>query len=168
MSKGTVNKMIILGHLGADPEIRYDPNGGAVATLRVATNEGYKDKTTGQFIEKTEWHRIVLFKKLAEIADQYLQKGSLAYFEGRIQTKKWRDKVTGQDKYMTEVIAFDMKMIGTKSENTSESIESKLKNPFGDDTIFKEPADVSPAMIKTSHVSTPAPGEKLDINGIPF
>lgn len=105
-----VNKAIIVGTLGQDPEIRYTANGGAVANISAATNEKWKDKE-GQSQESTEWHRIVMFGKLAEIAQQYLKKGSQAYFEGRIQTRKWQDK-DGNDRYSTEIVANEMQMLG--------------------------------------------------------
>lgn len=98
-----VNKVIILGRLGQDPEIRYMPNGSAVANISVATSEKWKDKQTGQQQESTEWHRVVVFGKLAEICGEYLRKGSQVYFEGKLQTRKWTDQ-QGQDKYTTEVI----------------------------------------------------------------
>jgi single-strand DNA-binding protein len=97
MARG-VNKAIIVGTLGQDPEVRYTANGSAVANISVATNETWKDKATGEAQERTEWHRIVMFGKLAEIAQQYLKKGSQAYFEGRIQTRKWQDN-SGNDRY---------------------------------------------------------------------
>ncbi len=114
MAKGSVNKVIILGRLGADPEVRYLPSGSAVTNLRVATNEGYKDKQTGQFVESTEWHRIVLFGRLAEIAGEYLKKGRNVYIEGRIRTRKWQDQ-SGQDRYTTEIVASEMQLIGGQS-----------------------------------------------------
>ncbi|MDF2530121.1 MAG: single-strand binding protein, partial [Gammaproteobacteria bacterium] len=110
MAKGTLNKVILIGRLGADPEIRYMPNGNAIANLRLATNDGYKDKN-GQFQESTEWHKVVLFGRLAEIAGQYLQKGRLVYVEGRIRTNKWQDQ-SGQDRYTTEIVANEMQLLG--------------------------------------------------------
>ena len=110
MARG-VNKAIIVGTLGQDPEIRYTANGSAVANISVATNESWKDKATGEAQERTEWHRIVMFGKLAEIAQQYLKKGSQAYFEGRIQTRKWQDQ-SGNDRYSTEIVANEMQMLG--------------------------------------------------------
>ena len=98
-----VNKVIILGNLGKDPEVRFLPNGGAVANLTLATSESWKDKQTGEAKEKTEWHKVVVFGKLAEIAGEYLKKGSKAYFEGQLQTKKWVNQ-QGQDQYTTEVV----------------------------------------------------------------
>jgi len=110
MAKGTLNKVILIGRLGADPEVRYMPSGGAVANLRLATNDGYKDKT-GQFQEQTEWHRVVLFGRSAEVAGEYLKKGRLVYIEGRIRTSKWQDQ-SGQDRYTTEIVASDMQLLG--------------------------------------------------------
>jgi single-strand DNA-binding protein len=121
MSKGTLNKVILIGRLGADPEVRYMPNGGAVTNLRLATNDGYKDKNTGQFVENTEWHRVVLFNKLAEVAGQYAQKGKLLYIEGRIRTNKWQDQ-SGQDRYTTEIVANEMQFLGGgRDDQTSEA-----------------------------------------------
>ena len=110
MARG-VNKAIIVGTLGQDPEVRYTGSGAAVANISVATNETWKDKATGEAQERTEWHRIVMFGKLAEIAQQYLKKGSQAYFEGRIQTRKWQDQ-SGNDRYSTEIVANEMQMLG--------------------------------------------------------
>ncbi|MBI6529030.1 single-stranded DNA-binding protein [Proteus vulgaris] len=101
-SKG-VNKCILIGHLGQDPEIRYMPSGGAVANLTLATSESWRNKQTGEMKEKTEWHRVVIFGKLAEIAGEYLRKGSQVYIEGSLQTRKWQDQ-SGQDRYTTEVV----------------------------------------------------------------
>ena len=110
MARG-VNKAIIVGTLGQDPEVRYTASGSAVANLSVATNESWRDKASGEMQERTEWHRIVMFGKLAEIAQQYLKKGSQAYFEGRIQTRKWQDQ-SGNDRYSTEIVANEMQMLG--------------------------------------------------------
>lgn len=115
-----VNKVIILGNLGQDPEIRYMPDGKAVANLSVATSEEWMDKQTGEKKEKTEWHRIIIFGKLAEIAGEYLKKGSKAYFEGRLQTRKWQDQ-SGQDKYTTEIIANVMQMLGSAQGTSHQS-----------------------------------------------
>lgn len=113
----SVNKAILIGHLGKDPEVRYMPNGEAVANVTLATSETWKDKT-GEKQEKTEWHNIVFFKRLAEIAGQYLKKGSLIYVEGRITTEKWQTK-EGQDRYTTKIVANEMKMLGGKSSGAS-------------------------------------------------
>ena len=102
MARG-INKVILLGHLGKDPEVKYMPNGNAVANITIATSESWKDKNTGQPQDRTEWHRVVLFGKIAEIAGQYLKKGSLVYIEGQLQTRKWTDQ-SGQDRYTTEIV----------------------------------------------------------------
>lgn len=109
-----VNKVILVGNLGKDPEVRYMPSGGAVANITVATSESWKDKTTGQQQEQTEWHRVVFYGKLAEIVGEYLKKGSKVYVEGSLQTKKWQDKQTGQDKYSTEIKANTMQMLDSR------------------------------------------------------
>ncbi len=112
MARG-INKAIIVGTLGQDPDTRYTSSGSPVVNVSVATNENWKDKQTGEAQERTEWHRIVIFGKLAEIAAQYLKKGSQVYFEGKIQTRKWQDK-SGQDRYTTEIVANEMQMLGGK------------------------------------------------------
>lgn len=112
MARG-VNKVILIGNLGKDPEVRYMPTGGGVANLSLATSESWKDKQTGEMQEKTEWHRVVFFGKLGEIAGEYLKKGSKIYVEGRIQTRKWQDK-EGHDRYSTEIIGNEMQMLDGK------------------------------------------------------
>ncbi|WP_432263174.1 single-stranded DNA-binding protein [Cupriavidus sp. TMH.W2] len=109
----SVNKVILVGNLGADPETRYMPSGDAVTNLRLATTDRYKDKQSGEMKEATEWHRVSIFGKLAEIAAQYLKKGSSVYIEGRIRTRKWQDQ-SGQDKYSTEIVADQMQMLGSR------------------------------------------------------
>ena len=110
MARG-INKVILVGNLGADPETRYMPSGSAVTNLRLATNERRKDRQSGEFTDVTEWHRVVMFDKLAEIAAEYLRKGSQVYVEGKIRTNKWQDK-DGNDRYTTEIIANEMQMLG--------------------------------------------------------
>jgi len=117
MGKG-INKAVIVGTLGRDPEIRYSSSGSAVVNLSVATNESWKDRETGEAQERTEWHRIVIFGKLGEIASQYLKKGEQAYFEGRIKTSKWQDQ-SGNDRYTTEIVATEMQMLGRRPEQVS-------------------------------------------------
>ena len=112
MARG-VNKAILVGNLGRDPEVRYSPNGQAVANVTLATSESWKDKTSGEKQEKTEWHRVVFFGRLAEIAGEYLKKGAQIYVEGRLQTRKWQDK-DGHDRYTTEIVANDMQMLGSR------------------------------------------------------
>ena len=113
MARG-VNKVILVGNLGKDPEVRYSPNGQAVANVTIATSESWKDKTSGEKQERTEWHRIVFFGRLAEIAGEYLKKGAQIYVEGRLQTRKWQDK-DGHDRYTTEIVANEMQMLGSRS-----------------------------------------------------
>lgn len=117
-SKG-INKVILVGNLGNDPEIRYLPSGGAVATLTVATSESWRDKATGEQREKTEWHRVALFGKLAEVAGEYLKKGSQVYIEGQLETRKWQDQ-NGQDRYTTQVVVKgfngSMQMLGGRRD----------------------------------------------------
>jgi len=109
----SINKVILVGNLGADPETRYMPSGDAVTNIRLATTDRYKDKQSGEFKEATEWHRIAFFGKLAEIAGQYLKKGSQVYIEGRIRTRKWTDQ-SGAEKYSTEIVADQMQMLGSR------------------------------------------------------
>ena len=115
VGKGTVNKVILLGRLGQDPELRYTPNGAAVTTLNLATNEVWKDND-GNKQERTEWHRVVLWRKQAEIAGEYLKKGNRVYIEGRLQTRNWDDK-DGNKRYVTEVVADTMQLVDTKAES---------------------------------------------------
>lgn len=110
MARG-INKVILVGTLGQDPEVRYLPSGGAVTNVSIATNESWKDKQTGQQQERTEWHRIVFFNRLAEIAGEYLKKGSQVYVEGKLQTRKWQAQ-DGTDRYSTEIVANEMQMLG--------------------------------------------------------
>ncbi len=110
----SVNKVILIGNLGRDPEVRYLPSGSAVCNLRLATTESWKDKASGEKKEVTEWHSVVLFDKLAEIAGEYLRKGRSVYIEGRLQTRKWQDKETGADRYSTEVRGDVMQMLGSR------------------------------------------------------
>lgn len=110
MARG-INKVIIVGNIGQDPETRYMPSGSAVTNLTVATNESWKDKQSGEQKERTEWHRVAMFGRLAEIAAEYLKKGSQVYIEGKLRTRKWQDK-SGNDRYTTEIIADEMQMLG--------------------------------------------------------
>jgi len=112
MARG-VNKVILVGNLGRDPEMKYTASGAAIANITVATSESWNDKQTGEKVEKTEWHRIVAFQRLAEIMGEYLRKGSQVYIEGKLQTRKWQDQ-NGQDRYTTEVVANDMQMLGAR------------------------------------------------------
>jgi len=126
MARG-VNKAILVGNLGRDPEVRYSPNGQAVANVTLATSESWKDKTSGEKQEKTEWHRVVFFGRLAEIAGEYLKKGAQIYVEGRLQTRKWQDK-DGHDRYSTEIMATEMKMLGSRA-GSGEPREAPMEQP---------------------------------------
>lgn len=110
MARG-INKVILVGNLGNDPDVRYTPDGRAIANVSIATTESWKDKGTGENRDKTEWHRVVMFNRLGEIAGEYLKKGSQVYIEGKLQTRKWQDK-SGQDRYTTEIVANEMQMLG--------------------------------------------------------
>jgi len=110
----SVNKVILVGNLGRDPETRYNPDGAAMTNVSIATTSQWKDKTTGEKREETEWHRVAFFGRLAEIAGEYLKKGSQVYIEGRLRTRKYQDKETGQDRYSTEIVADVMQMLGSR------------------------------------------------------
>jgi single-strand DNA-binding protein len=110
----SVNKVILVGNLGRDPETRYNPEGGAITNISIATTEQWKDKASGEKQERTEWHRVVFFNRLAEIAGEYLKKGSQVYVEGALRTRKWQDK-EGKDRYTTEIVAERMQMLGSRS-----------------------------------------------------
>ena len=124
MANRGINRVILVGHLGQDPEVRYMPNGNAVANFSVATSESWKDKQTGETRDRTEWHRIVVFGKLAEIAGQYLKKGTQVYIEGQLQTRKWQDQ-SGQDRYTTEVVINPLggalQMLGSRENSADDS-----------------------------------------------
>ena len=115
-----VNKVIIIGNLGNDPEVRYSNNGAAIANISVATSDSWKDKTSGERQERTEWHRITLFNRLGEIAGEYLKKGSKVYIEGKLQTRKWQDQ-QGNDRYSTDIIADQMQMLDGKGDQGGQS-----------------------------------------------
>lgn len=127
MARG-VNKAIIVGHLGRDPEVRYAASGAAIANVSVATTDSWKDKQTGENNEKTEWHRVVFFGRLAEIAGEYLKKGSQVYIEGRLQTRKWQDQ-NGHDRYTTEIVASDMQMLGGRGSASSDGFDDAPRRP---------------------------------------
>ena len=154
MAKGSVNKVILIGNLGKDPEVRYTPNGLAVANIVIATSEVWKDKASGENQERTEWHRVAMYSRLAEITGEYLRKGSKVFIEGRLQTRKWQDKTTGQDRYTTEIIADTLEMLGKagggghsdapanvhtnpqKSADTTSGMPAELADNFDDDIPF--------------------------------
>lgn len=113
----SVNKVILVGNLGRDPEVRYSPDGAAICNVSLATTSQWKDKASGERREETEWHRVVFYNRLAEIAGEYLKKGRSIYIEGRIKTRKWADKETGQDRYSTEIIADQLQMLGGRDDD---------------------------------------------------
>jgi single-strand DNA-binding protein len=135
----SVNKVILVGNLGADPETRYTASGDAVCNIRLATTESWKDKNSGEKREITEWHRVVFYRKLAEIAGQYLRKGSQVYLEGRIKTRKWQDK-DGQDRYTTEIEATEMQMLGSR-----QGMGAPAQSGGGGGGYDEPAADYSPA-----------------------
>lgn len=128
----SVNKVVLIGNLGADPELRAFSNGDPVCNLRIATTDTWKDKASGEKREATEWHRVVLYRKLAEIASQYLRKGSQVYIEGRIRTRKWQDK-EGQDRYTTEIEANEMTMLGSNAQTGTITPSAKPDQSWADD-----------------------------------
>lgn len=176
MAARGINKVILIGHLGQDPEVRYMSNGGAVSNINIATSDTWKDKNTGENKEKTEWHRVVIFGKLAEIAGQYLKKGSQVYIEGSLQTRKWQDQ-NGLDRYITEIIVNvtgTMHMLGQRNSNQSLSKESLIKN---DNLIQKKSIesiksnikknDLSEEILKTDNLTNDT--DKIDFDeDIPF
>ena len=146
-----LNKVTLIGNLGADPEIRYMPTGGAVANISIATTMRWKDKQTGERKENTEWHRVVFFNRLAEIAGEYLRKGSQVYIEGRLQTRKWQGQ-DGQDRYTTEIVANEMHMLGSKPgggtaplANPATPVASPQNNPAPTTQYQAAPSSPPPA-----------------------
>lgn len=127
MARG-INKVILIGNLGIDPEVRYSQSGSAVTTLSVATTESWKDKQTGERQDRTEWHRVVCFNRLGEIAGEYLKKGSRVYIEGSLRTRKWQDQ-QGADRYTTEIVANDLQMLDSKSAGNYSGFESQEASP---------------------------------------
>jgi single-strand DNA-binding protein len=141
----SVNKVILVGHVGKDPEVKYTPSGAAVANFSIATNDRTKDKS-GQWQERTEWHRVVAWQRLAEIVGEYVKKGNMIYIEGTLRTRSWDDKESGQKKYMTEIWANDMVMLGGRSEaaDSPARARSAAANSFEQRLPEPEPAAASP------------------------
>jgi len=159
-----LNKVTLIGNLGADPEVRYMPSGGAVTNISLATTRRWKDKQTGERRDATEWHRVIFFNRLAEIAGEYLKKGSQVYVEGRLQTRKWQGQ-DGQDRYTTEIIADELHMLGSRSGGTGEfhSDQSATSKP----PTSSKPSYAPPANNPASMPPAPPAYEDFD-DDIPF
>ncbi len=154
MARG-INKVTLIGNLGQDPEVKYMPNGNAVTNITIATSESWKDKSTGEKKEKTEWHRVVFFQRLAEIVGEYLKKGSKVYIEGKLQTRKWQDQ-SGNDRYTTEILANEMQMLDSRGGS-------------GGDNFNPSPSQSSGAAPQQSPAVAPAGGAMGDFDDdIPF
>ena len=156
MARG-VNKVILVGNLGADPETRYTASGAAITNIRIATSESWRDKQTGENQERTEWHRVVFFSRLAEIAGEYLRKGSQVYIEGSLRTRKWQGQ-DGQDRYTTEVVANEMQMLGGRGGEAGQ-------RPAGGGFRDNKPAQKSEAPEQSS---APAADDNFAEDDIPF
>lgn len=168
MASRGVNKVIIVGNLGQDPELKAMPSGGAVANISIATSETWKDKNTGQPQERTEWHRVVFFNRLAEIAGEYLRKGSKVYIEGALRTRKWQGQ-DGQDRYTTEIVASEMQMLDSRGDNPSAAPSQKQTPQQSAPSIHqqaqqqaRQPVEVQPQR------QPPAPGGVDFDDDIPF
>ncbi len=160
MARG-VNKVILIGNLGKDPEVKYAANGNAVANITLATSESWKDKNTGEQVDKTEWHRVVFFRRMAEIAAEYLKKGSKVYIEGKLQTRKWQDQ-SGQDRYTTEIVANDMQMLDSRGSSAS------FDQGYNQNQSAAAPA-AQPQAQSAPQQSAPAPAPAGDFDDdIPF
>jgi single-strand DNA-binding protein len=161
----SVNKVILVGNLGRDPEVRFNPEGGAVCNMSIATASSWKDKATGEKREETEWHRVVMYGRLAEIAGEYLRKGRPVYLEGRLKTRKWQDKETGADRYATEIVADQMQMLGSKGDDEGESNPSPAARPTRQSTPpAQQPRSAAPVQSKPAGGSSLADME----DDIPF
>lgn len=158
-----LNKVMLIGNLGADPEVRYMPNGGAVTNINLATTRRWKDKQSGERREHTEWHRVVFFNRLAEVAGEYLRKGSQVYVEGRIQTHKWQDQ-SGQDRYTTEIVAGEMQMLGSRSGGTANFADNAQQG--GKPEPSTQPSS-APQQPQSSNTPPPAAYDDFD-DDIPF
>jgi single-strand DNA-binding protein len=169
MSSRGVNKVILVGNLGADPEVRYMPSGGAVTNVNLATSETWKDKQTGQPQERTEWHRIVFFNRLAEIAGEYLKKGSKLYVEGSLRTRKWQGQ-DGQDRYTTEIVASEMQMLDSRpGGQAAGGYPQDDYNQSGGPSQQQRPAQQGPAAAPGRQQDAPPPGDFGDFDDdIPF
>jgi len=163
-----LNKVTLIGNLGADPEVRYMPTGGAVTNISLATTFRWKDKQSGERKDNTEWHRVVFFNRLAEVVGEYLRKGSQVYVEGRLQTRKWQDK-DGIDRYSTEIIATEMQMLGSRSGGTAPLGNTANENPsYSKNSPSASPSSAKPTA-SPAMPSSPPPAAYEDFDDdIPF
>jgi single-strand DNA-binding protein len=170
MARG-INKVILIGNLGNDPDVRYTPSGNAVTNITVATSESWKDKQTGQQQERTEWHRVVFFNRLAEIAGEYLRKGAKVYIEGSLRTRKWQDQ-SGQDRYTTEIVANEMQMLDTRAGDTGgyqpQNEQGGYSQPQAQPRQQQHPASQPQASQQPQPSPAPAPGMDPFDDDIPF
>jgi single-strand DNA-binding protein len=165
MATRGINKVILMGNLGNDPETRFMPSGGAVTNVSLATSETWKDKQTGQPQERTEWHRVVFFNRLAEIAGEYLKKGSKVYVEGSLRTRKWQDQ-SGADRYTTEIVAAEMQMLDSRGDGMNSGMGGGYSQP--DDTGYSAPSrPQAPQRAPSSPSQPPADFPDFD-DDIPF
>lgn len=166
----SVNKVILVGNLGRDPEVRHSADGGAMCNITIATTSSWKDKNTGEKREETEWHRVSFFGRLAEIAGQYLKKGSAVYVEGRLKTRKWQDKNTGEDRYSTDIIADQMQMLGGRAGNDSSDFESAPQRPPARQQQQQRTAQQRPAPAQQQQRPAPANQQAVPFENdeIPF
>lgn len=164
MAQRGINKVILIGNLGNDPDVRYMPNGNAVTNISIATSDAWRDKQTGELQERTEWHRVVFYNRLAEIAGEFLRKGSKAFVEGSLRTRKWQDK-TGQDRYTTEIVASEMQMLdsrGGQGQNHTDSNQTQTQtqasgSQFNDaSNTTSGGSDAQPSQPATAAASTGA------------
>lgn len=156
MASRGVNKVILVGNLGNDPETRYMPSGGAVTNITMATSETWKDKQTGQPQERTEWHRVVFFNRLAEIAGEYLRKGSKVYVEGSLRTRKWQDQ-SGQDRYTTEIVAGEMQMLDSRGAGGGGNYQQPAGGNMGGAPQGGAPQAAPQAVPQAAPQAAPAP-----------
>ena len=162
MAQRGVNKVILVGNMGQEPETRYLPSGGAVTNISIATSETWKDKNSGQMQERTEWHRVVFFNRLAEIAGEYLKKGSKVYIEGALRTRKWQDQ-SGSDRYTTEIVASEMQMLDSRGGAGGGSDDG-----FSGYDQMPEARGAAPAPAASSSPSSPSPAGSDFEDDIPF
>ncbi|MDN5842462.1 MAG: single-stranded DNA-binding protein [Alcaligenaceae bacterium] len=148
----SVNKVILVGNLGRDPEVRYSPDGAAICNISIATTSQWKDKASGEKREETEWHRVVFYNRLAEIAGEYLKKGRAVYVEGRLKTRKWQDKETGADRYSTDIVADQMQMLGGRDSGDSGSSSNEF-NQAPAPRRAPQPRPAAPAAAPASNLA---------------